>query len=65
MSSSLSPEAIETLRRLDQVGVGQAALACAPRIAAELLATGLAAEASGGELEITHRGEQYLSSGFE
>ncbi|WGS48338.1 hypothetical protein LFL96_11035 [Paraburkholderia sp. D15] len=61
MSKSLSPEAIEALRRLNEVGVGQPAPACAQAVAAELLASGLVAEASGGEVEITCNGRQYLS----
>jgi hypothetical protein len=61
MSRSLSPEAVEALRRLNEVGVGQQAPQLARAIAAELLASGLAAEASGGEVEITCNGRQYLS----
>nr|WKF56212.1 hypothetical protein HUO10_000661 [Paraburkholderia busanensis] len=61
MSKSLSPEAIEALRRLNEVGVGQPAPSCAQSVAAELLASGLVAEASGGEVEITCNGRQYLS----
>jgi hypothetical protein len=61
MSKSLSPEAVEALRRLDEVGVGQAAPPLAPAITAELLEQGLAAEAAGGEVEITCDGRKYLS----
>jgi hypothetical protein len=61
MSKSLSPEAIEALRRLNDIGVGQQALELAPTITAELLASGLVAEAGGGGVEITCSGRQYLS----
>jgi hypothetical protein len=61
MSKSLSPEAIEALRRLSEVGVGQAAPAVSPGIAAELLGMGLVTEAAGGDVEITCNGRQYLS----
>ena len=61
MSKSLSPEAVEALRRLNDVGVGQQAPKLAQSITAELLASGLAAEAGAGEVEITCSGRQYLS----
>jgi hypothetical protein len=61
MSKSLSPEAIEALRRLNDIGVGQAAPALAPGVTSELLGMGLIAEAAGGEVEITCDGRQYLS----
>jgi hypothetical protein len=61
MSKSLSPEAIEALRRLNDVGVGQRSPPLSPGITAELLGQGLATEAAGGELEITCNGRQYLS----
>ncbi|MEA3088166.1 MAG: hypothetical protein QOC89_5863 [Paraburkholderia sp.] len=61
MSKSLSPEAVEALRRLNDVGVGQSMPKFAPSVTAELLANGLAAAASGGEVEITCNGRQYLS----
>ncbi len=61
MSKSLSPEAIEALRRLNDVGVGQAPPHFEPGITAELLGLGLAAEAAGGDVEITCNGRQYLS----
>jgi hypothetical protein len=60
MSKSLSPEAVEALRRLNDVGVGQQVPKLAQSVAAELLASGLVAEA-GGEVEITCSGRQYLS----
>lgn len=60
MSKSLSPEAVEALRRLNDVGVGQQAPQLAQSVAAELLASGLATEA-GGDVEITCSGRQYLS----
>lgn len=61
MSRSLSPEAIEALRRLNEVGVGQAAPPLLPAVAGELLGMGLITEAAGGEVEITCNGRQYLS----
>jgi hypothetical protein len=61
MSKSLSPEAVEGLRRLNDVGVGQQAPRLEQSVTAELLASGLATEVSGGEVEITCSGRQYLS----
>ncbi|MFP3564326.1 hypothetical protein [Paraburkholderia sp. SIMBA_030] len=61
MSKSLSPEAIEALRRLNDVGVGQSVPKLAQTVAVELLASGLVAEADGGHVEITCNGRQYLS----
>ncbi|CAB3777182.1 hypothetical protein [Paraburkholderia fynbosensis] len=60
MSKSLSPEAVEALRRLNDVGVGQPAPQLAQSVTAELLAGGLVAE-TGGEVQITCSGRQYLS----
>ncbi|MCC8391260.1 hypothetical protein LJ656_01555 [Paraburkholderia sp. MMS20-SJTR3] len=61
MSRSLSPEAVEALRRLNDVGVGQTAPEVAQSAVAELLASGLVAEAGSGEVEINCSGRQYLS----
>lgn len=61
MTKSLSPEAIEALRRLNDVGAGNSAPPLPPALAAELLGMGLVTEASGGEVEITCNGRQYLS----
>lgn len=61
MSKSLSPEAVEALRQLNDVGVGQQAPALSSSVSAELLAGGLVAEAGAGEVEITCNGRQYLS----
>lgn len=61
MSKSLSPEAIEALRRLNDVGVGQPAPKFPQSVTAQLLAWGLVAEANGDEVEITCSGRQYLS----
>ncbi|QQC64864.1 hypothetical protein [Paraburkholderia ginsengisoli] len=61
MSKSLSPEAIEALRRLNDVGVDQPAPPLAQSVTAELLASGLAADAGRGEIQITCSGRQYLS----
>jgi hypothetical protein len=63
MSKSLSPEAIEALRRLNEVGVGRAPPSLAATIAGELLSAGLAAEtgAGAGAVEITCDGRKYLS----
>lgn len=60
MSKSLSPEAVEALRRLNDVGVGQTAPEVPQSVVAELLACGLVAEA-GGAVEINCSGRQYLS----
>lgn len=61
MSKSLSPEAVEALRRLNDVGVGQTAPKVEQSVAAELLACDLVAEAGSGEVEINCKGRQYLS----
>jgi hypothetical protein len=61
MSKSLSPEAVEALRRLNDVGVGQTAPQLAQPVVAELLASGLVADAGSGGVEINCSGRQYLS----
>jgi hypothetical protein len=61
MSKSLTPEAVEALRRLDEVGVGQAPPLVSTSIAAELLGAGLAGENGDGVIEITCDGRKYLS----
>jgi hypothetical protein len=61
MSKSLSPEAVEALRRLNDVGVGQTVPELAQSVRAELLASGLVADAGSGEVEINCSGRQYLS----
>lgn len=61
MSKSLSPEAIEALRRLNDVGVGHAPPLVSTPIAAELLGAGLADENGNGVIEITCDGRKYLS----
>ena len=61
MSKSLSPEAIEALRRLNEVGVGRSPPPLAATIAGELLSAGLAAETGAGAVEITCDGRKYLS----
>lgn len=61
MSKSLSPDAVEALRRLNDVGVGQAPPLLSSAVAAELLQAGLAGENSDGLIEITCDGREYLS----
>jgi hypothetical protein len=61
MSKSLSPEAIEGLRRLNDVGIGQPPPLVSMAVAAELLGAGLADENSSGVIEITCEGRKYLS----
>ncbi|WP_025599739.1 hypothetical protein [Burkholderia sp. WSM2230] len=61
MSKPLSPEAIEALRRLNEVGVGQPVPKFPQSVTAQLLACGLVAEANDDEVEITCNGRQYLS----
>lgn len=61
MSKSLSPDAVEALRRLDEVGIGQAPPLVSTSIAAELLSAGLADESGSGVIEITCDGRKYLS----
>lgn len=61
MSKSLSPEAVEALRRLSEVGVGQAPPLVSMSVAAELLGAGLADENGNGMIEITCDGRKYLS----
>jgi len=61
MSKSLSPEAVEALRRLNDVGVGQQPPLVSVSIAAELLGAGLADESGSGAIEITCDGRKYLA----
>ncbi len=61
MSKSLSPEAIEALWRLNDVGIGQPPPLLPLAVAAELQGAGLADENSGGVVEITCEGRKYLS----
>jgi hypothetical protein len=61
MSKSVSPEAIEALRRLNDVGIGQPPPLVSMAVAAELLGAGLADENSSGVIEITCEGRKYLS----
>jgi hypothetical protein len=61
MSKSLSPDAIEALRRLNDVGVGQPPPLLSSAVAAELQQAGLAGETGEGLIEITCDGRKYLS----
>lgn len=61
MAKSLSPEAIEALRRLNDVGIGQPPPLVSMAVASELLGDGLADENSSGVIEITCEGRKYLS----
>lgn len=61
MSKSLTPEAIEALRRLNDVGIGQPPPLVSMAVASELLGDGLADENSSGVIEITCEGRKYLS----
>ena len=61
MSKSLSPEAIEALRRLNDVGIGREPPLVSMSVAAEPLEEGLAGENSEGVIEITCDGRKYLS----
>jgi hypothetical protein len=61
MAKSLSPEAIEALRRLNDVGIGQPPPLVSMAVASELLGDGLADENSNGVIEITCEGRKYLS----
>lgn len=61
MSKSLSPEAIEALRRLNEVGIGCVPPLVSMAVAAELLGAGLAEENADGMIEITCDGRKYLS----
>ncbi|HEV3104453.1 MAG TPA: hypothetical protein VGZ01_02025 [Trinickia sp.] len=61
MSKSLSPDAVEALRRLSEVGVGQQPPLVSMGVAAELLGAGLADENGNGVIEITCEGRKYLS----
>ncbi|MBV8628685.1 MAG: hypothetical protein JO371_12595 [Paraburkholderia sp.] len=60
MPKSLSPEAIEALRRLNDVGVGQMPPDVASGVAAELLRAGVVAQ-SADHVEINCDGRKYLS----
>jgi hypothetical protein len=61
MSKPLSPEAVEALRRLNDVGIGQALPLVSMSVAAELLGAGLVDENTDGAIEITCEGRKYLS----
>lgn len=60
MSKSLSPEAIEALRRLNDATVGQTPPELASGVAAELLRAGVVAQHA-GRVEINCDGRKYLS----
>lgn len=60
MSKSLSPEALEALQRLNDVGVGQTPPEVSSGVAAELLRAGVVAK-SADRVEITCDGRKYLS----
>jgi len=61
MPKSLSPEAIEALRRLNDVGVGQMPPDVASGVAAELLRAGVVAQNADHHVEINCDGRKYLS----
>ncbi|MPW18374.1 hypothetical protein GCT13_15995 [Paraburkholderia sp. CNPSo 3157] len=62
MTKSLSTDAIDTLRQLNDVGTGQAPPAVEPVVEKELLGAGLVAKsAKGAGVEITCDGRKYLS----
>lgn len=61
MSKSLSADAVEALRRLNEVGVGQMPPQLSSAVASELLQAGLAGETGEGAIEITCDGRKYLS----
>jgi len=60
MPKSLSPEAIDALRRLNEVGVGQMPPDVTSGVAAELLRAGVVAK-SADRVEINCDGRKYLS----
>jgi hypothetical protein len=62
MTKSLSADAIDTLRQLNDVGTGQPPPAVEPIVEKELLGAGLVAKSSNGAgVEITCDGRKYLS----
>ncbi|MEM5386184.1 hypothetical protein VSR68_21645 [Paraburkholderia phymatum] len=62
MTKSLSTDAIDILRQLNDVGTGQAPPAVEPFVEKELLGAGLVAKSSkGAGVEITCDGRKYLS----
>ncbi|ACC70826.1 hypothetical protein PPMP20_05635 [Paraburkholderia phymatum] len=62
MTRSLSADAIDTLRQLNDVGTGQTPPAVEPVVEKELLVAGLVAKAGkGAGVEITCDGRKYLS----
>ncbi|MEM5341635.1 hypothetical protein [Paraburkholderia azotifigens] len=62
MTKSLSADAIDTLRQLNDVGTGQTPPAVEPVVEKELLGAGLVAKAGKGTgVEITCDGRKYLS----
>jgi hypothetical protein len=61
MTKSLTPAAIDALRRLNDAGIGQPPPLISMAVAAELLGAGLAEENSSGVIEINCEGRKYLS----
>jgi hypothetical protein len=61
MTKSLTPDAIDALRRLNEAGIGQPPPLVSIAVAAELLGAGLADENSNGVIEINCEGRKYLS----
>ena len=62
MTKSLSADAIDTLRQLNDIGTGQAAPPVEPVVEKELLGAGLVAKSGkGAGVEITCDGRKYLS----
>ncbi|MFC0397243.1 hypothetical protein [Paraburkholderia rhizosphaerae] len=62
MMKALSPDAIDTLRHLNDMQAGAASAPVPPPVVAELLGAGLVAKAGRGDgVEITCDGRKYLS----
>lgn len=61
MMKALSPDAIDTLRHLNDVQSGDKSVTPPPAVVAELLGAGLVAKAGRDGVEITCDGRKYLS----
>jgi hypothetical protein len=61
MTKALSPDAIDTLRHLNDRQAGEAAAQLPAKVVAELLGAGLVAKGGRGGVEITCDGRKYLS----
>jgi hypothetical protein len=61
MMKALSPDAIDTLRHLNDIEAGETPAPTPGAVVAELLGAGLVAKSGSGGIEITCDGRKYLS----